>query len=97
MTVSEWAAIQGVRPDAPAPQAHADPRFVEYQGACPLLTEDRLCSVYTARPYNCRRFICLRPTASDTVTFGGPLGCYEAAAEVQSNREAMRFAQDGVM
>lgn len=38
-----------------------DDQFVRLQtGPCPLLADDGSCSVYDVRPYNCRRFVCLR-------------------------------------
>jgi Fe-S-cluster containining protein len=38
---------------------HADPRFVRLSAKpCPLYADG--CTVYAVRPYNCRRFACLR-------------------------------------
>jgi Fe-S-cluster containining protein len=40
-------------------------RFVKLMGKpCPFLDADGLCAVYEIRPYNCRRFICGRPSGS---------------------------------
>lgn len=91
MTSQEWAAIQGVAPDATAPVAHPDGRFVQYEGPCPLLAEDKTCSVYAVRPYQCRRFMCLRHDTSEPPIFGGPVGCYNALAAMRTDREALKF------
>lgn len=43
------------------------PGFVQLVGdpACPLLAADGSCSVYAARPTNCRRWGCFRPTTDE--------------------------------
>jgi Fe-S-cluster containining protein len=55
---------------------------------CPLLGPDRRCTVYAARPYNCRRFACLRDQGEALVP-GGPLGCQNAERRM-GDRQARR-------
>jgi Fe-S-cluster containining protein len=41
---------------------HPHPRFTALvAGPCPFLTGENKCGAYEARPFNCRRFGCLRP------------------------------------
>lgn len=50
------------------------------------------CTIYEHRPYNCRRFICLRPDPDDEpLETGGPLGCFNASERILLNRDARRF------
>lgn len=57
---------------------------------CPFLGADQRCTVYAVRPYNCRRFACLRKPG-EVLEPGGPLGCKNAERAVMTNREARRF------
>lgn len=57
---------------------------------CPCLDADQRCTVYAVRPYNCRRFVCLRD-AGEALEPGGPLGCRNAERRVRSDRQWMRF------
>lgn len=60
MTREERALIEAATDRALTWAHDPDPRFVRLQAApCPLLVEGQ-CSVYDARPFNCRRFICGR-------------------------------------
>lgn len=56
--------------------------------ACPLLGANGLCTIYAARPYNCRRFACLR-APGEALEAGGPLGCRNAERRL-SDRDARR-------
>jgi Fe-S-cluster containining protein len=71
--------------------AHPDPRFVGLLGdpACPMLGADNLCRIHKSRPYNCRRFACLREPG-EAFEPGGPLGCQNAARRMET-RDARRF------
>ena len=57
---------------------------------CPLLGANGLCTIYAARPTNCRRFMCLREPG-ETLEPGGPMGCKNAERKVFGDRQLMRF------
>lgn len=59
---------------------------------CPLHIFNR-CTVYEVRPYNCRRFGCMRPDPKTEVfELGGPLGCKNLSERVEKSRDARRQA-----
>lgn len=54
------------------------------------------CTVHAVRPYNCRRFACLRPESSEEpFVEAGPedLGCANLGDRIRHSREARRFYQ----
>ena len=57
---------------------------------CPLLGDDGLCTIHAVRPYNCRRFLCLRDPG-EPLQPGGPLGCRNTETRVIQVRGARRF------
>jgi Fe-S-cluster containining protein len=59
---------------------------------CPLLGTDGLCTVYAARPYNCRRFACLRGPG-ETLEPGGPLGCRNAERRLTDRSSRRQLIQ----
>jgi len=63
-------------------------------GPCPLYDAETGCTVYAVRPYNCRRFACLRADPTHTPFTGA--GIPETRAErrqlVQIQRKAQRWA-----
>lgn len=67
-----------------------------HRDPCPALVESAgggtRCAVYPTRPFNCRRFMCLRPNPKDEpLEIGGPMGCWNASTRVQVSRAARRF------
>lgn len=71
------------------------PELVELRsasGRCPLLTDEGRCSVYAARPYNCRRFACLREPG-EALEPGGPVGCANAERRLESRPHRRLLAQ----
>lgn len=68
--------------------------FIALQAApCPLLDGNR-CTVYEVRPYNCRRWGCLRPNLDEQFEPDhGKFGCANARERVESNRDARRFME----
>ena len=55
---------------------------------CPLLDGNR-CSVYEARPYQCRRFQCHR-APGEAFDPSGPLGCKNLSDRLLQSRETRR-------
>lgn len=91
LTREELAELQAARPEvrtvtSPMPEA----RFVMLHGSpCPYLGADKRCTVYEVRPYQCRRFMCLREPGEPFLT-GGPMGCLNLSVRVQESRQARR-------
>lgn len=96
MTTSEAEAL-----------VHAAPREITMQfdrteekgfvslrvGPCPLFAFGK-CLVYEMRPYNCRRFACMRPDPKTEVFEPtGELGCMNLEVRVKTSRVAYRLAQ----
>ena len=69
MTEDEAALLYAARDKASRSlqwQDTNDRRFIKLLARpCPFLGVDKQCTVYDIRPYNCRRFICGRPSGSD--------------------------------
>ena len=69
MTEDEAALLYAARDKATRPlqwQDTNDRRFIKLLARpCPFLSAEKQCTVYDIRPYNCRRFICGRPSGSD--------------------------------
>lgn len=73
--------------------------FIKLQAApCPLLSDDGKCTVHSVRPYNCRRFTCLRPDVTvepfepePLDLANGRLGCKNLSDRVATDRGAKRF------
>lgn len=60
---------------------------------CPLFVFGG-CLVYNSRPYNCRRFACMRPDPkTEKLEMGGGLGCKNLEARVVNSRAARRLYQ----
>lgn len=57
--------------------------------ACPLLDGDGRCTIHPVRPYNCRRFACLREPG-EALEVGGPMGCQNAERRL-TDRASRRF------
>ena len=93
MTDAERIALERARPAHVALHWLEHPRegFFRLQaGPCPLLTEDRTCSVYTVRPFNCRRFVCLRE--KDEPWVSGPTGsCVNLERRLLTSERAVHF------
>jgi len=66
--------------------------FISLQAApCPLLDGNR-CTVYEVRPYNCRRWGCLRPNLDEQFEPDhGEFGCANVRDRVTQDRKARRF------
>lgn len=82
MTVAERAEIEAAAPSAALLWADVPEtglvRLLALGGSCPLLVRHAdgtaSCSVHAVRPYNCRRFICGRPSLDEPFE-QGPDGC----------------------
>jgi Fe-S-cluster containining protein len=59
---------------------------------CPLLGANGRCTVYASRPYNCRRFACLR-APGEAFEVGGPLGCQNAARRLSDRASRRQLIQ----
>lgn len=75
-------------------------RLVEVRtpNGCPFLTREisgqAACSIYEARPFQCRRFMCLRPDpTTEPFEVGGPLGCRNLSDRLDDSQHAMTFYQ----
>jgi hypothetical protein len=97
ITPAEAEALRAARPEvAIETTLHADRRFVTWHqpSGCPMLAREldgtATCTVYDARPYNCRRFLCLRDEG-EAFRGGGPLGCQNLTDRLSTNRHAMAF------
>ena len=81
MTVDEARVLQAATPLELRWQLRFDGKVSltreDASRACPLLGDDKRCTVYAVRPYNCRRFACLRE-AGEVLEPGGPVGCRNA-------------------
>ncbi len=68
--------------------------FVAMQtGPCPLFVFGG-CLVYHARPYNCRRFACMRPEPKkEKLELSGAIGCLNLEARLIHSRIARRLYQ----
>lgn len=74
MTLAERRVLEAHAEQALRPLAwryHPQTGFTVLNAApCPFVTDDNRCGVYDVRPYNCRRFACMRPDPS-AEPFGG--------------------------
>lgn len=60
---------------------------------CPFFSL-KTCIIYESRPYNCRRFGCMRPDPqSEPLEMGGDMGCKNLEDRVMTSRPARRLAQ----
>jgi Fe-S-cluster containining protein len=94
MTHAERAAIEdGVSPTVSLRWLpHDDPRFVRLQAApCPLY-DGSGCTVYDVRPFNCRRFACLRTDLTQPYD-AGPQTRADRRQLVVIQRHAQRWAR----
>ena len=101
MTRQEAHEIAKARPDllhTLQVYVHPDPRFVFLKGQpCPLLNTDNSCSVYSVRPYSCRRFKCYRPDVKNEPyepepvdLLHGRLGCANLSDRLALSRAVRR-------
>lgn len=76
------------------------PGFVRLKaGPCPFLSEKGQCRVYEVRPYNCRRFACLRVDPKtealhlipNSPYFKDQTGCFNTRERVLGSRAARRL------
>lgn len=98
MTLAESAVLRRAAPPGVVLQMDGlgDGRRVQLRptdtGACPLLGGDGRCTVHPVRPYNCRRFACLRhDKTTEPLVVGGPMGCINTEYAVRTNPEARVF------
>jgi Fe-S-cluster containining protein len=69
--------------------SHPKPGWTELKAApCPLLVDNQ-CSVYSVRPYVCRRFQCHRE-AGEAFDPSGPLGCRNLSDRLEHSRVTRR-------
>jgi Fe-S-cluster containining protein len=67
--------------------------FVSLLGQpCPFLSATNDCAIYDIRPYNCRRFMCLR--AKDEPFEHGPDGCLNLTDRLAQSRDARMQYRD---
>ena len=97
LTPAERDVLAQARPDVAldvVPQK--DTRFLTWSvpKGCPFLSRglDGLatCTVHEIRPYNCRRFLCLRDEG-EPYRSGGPMGCKNLSERIDRNVHAMEF------
>lgn len=79
----------------------SDPKFVNLTAApCPFLEGQNRCTVHDIRPYNCRRFGCLRPDPRSEPLVMAPLspilhygtvGCSNLRERLMQSRVARRI------
>jgi Fe-S-cluster containining protein len=100
--VVTWAELRAMREARPEVQphvaAHPDARFARVltPGGCPYLEREidgtATCSIHASRPYNCRRFQCLRPDpATEPYETGGHLGCRNLSDRLDQSQHALHF------
>lgn len=112
MTHQEAAAVQAVA-DAQFTigelqriqwQPNQNPQFIDLvAGPCPFLRGTNVCSVHEVRPFNCRRFGCMRPNPKteplqmaplSPVLQYGTIGCSNLRERlVQSKAARRRYAK----
>lgn len=93
LTMGELSRLQW------APDAR--PGFVRLlAGPCPFLRDENRCVVHDVRPYNCRRFGCLRPDVEaeplqmaplSTVALFGDVGCSNLRERLVRSRIARKI------
>lgn len=91
MTKEEAAEIVHHAPPTISMQFRPEGEFVALKaGPCPLFTLGNTCLVYEHRPYNCRRFGCMRPdtTTEPFLPDGGNM-----MARVTVSKKAAKLAQ----
>lgn len=75
LTIKELSAIRW--------QGHQNPQFVILEaGPCPFLRNGNECAVHPIRPFNCRRFGCLRPDPPSEPLQMAPLTPYVKYGEI---------------
>ena len=98
LTPAEVEALTAARPDVAmvVRPHHADQRFLVWETptGCPMLARELdgtpTCTVYDVRPYQCRRFMCLREEG-EPFRAGGPMGCRNLSDRLETNRHALAF------
>ena len=92
MTRQEKKAIIRARPDARemAWTPLGNNMFELKAHPCPLLGADGLCTVYDVRPYNCRRFMCLRGPGESWIT-GMHGQCVNLEKRLKYSNHALAF------
>lgn len=81
-----WQKLQW----SPGPPSTVGTFILLKANPCPLLTTDNLCSVHAVRPYNCRRFACLRIPGEQFEPDHGEFGCANVRDRID-DRSARRF------
>lgn len=93
MTVEEAATLVHTAPEGIVLHFRPEsPGFVALKAQpCPLFVFGG-CLVYHSRPYNCRRFACMRPEPkTEKLELTGALGCVNLEARVRHSRVARRL------
>jgi Fe-S-cluster containining protein len=76
---------------------HRDPRFVELNaGPCPFLEGRNQCLVHPVRPYNCRRFGCLRPDVEAEPLVMAPLSRFLKFGSIGCSNLRERLVQSRI-
>lgn len=98
VTRDEVAAMQAADPQPLNVEPHERGflRIVMPAGRCVYLKREldgqATCGIYEARPFQCRRFMCLRPDPKTEPWEGsGPLGCRNLSDRLAESRYAMTF------
>jgi len=93
MTHAERTAILDTQPQAVLTWRDdpVDVRFVRLRARpCPLIDTDGRCTVYAVRPYNCRRFVCLRNPDEPWIS-GANGSCVNLDRRLASSYQAVAF------
>lgn len=73
------------------------PGFVDlHAGPCPFLSGQNVCLVHSVRPYNCRRFGCLRPDVQAEPLQMAPLSAFVKYGTIGCSNLRMRLVQSRV-
>lgn len=97
MTHAERAEIERAAPSSRVLsfRPHEDSRFVRLvAGPCPLFDAvARACTVYDARPFNCRRFACQRTDYATQAYDRGPQTRQDRRQLIVIQRHAQRWGR----
>ena len=89
MTEGEWAVLAEQKVPGVLAERMDDGWRLLKGTPCPMLDENKRCRVYDVRPYNCRRFQCLRVAGEDYIpSDDAHLGCANLYVRLTQSRSA---------